>query len=132
METIDLRSKIDRPKFSVKESWTIYVHKKSQLIGFYNGTEEEYFYKGKKRTTGGGWHFRRLLASGKWKLTKAGWMKIYHGYMLNGPFQKSLTRIRRWYDMKIPSTGWKKFKLITYDKTIKETYEQINVIKNAL
>ena len=132
MKKIDLRNKIDRPKYSVKESWTIYLNTESQFVGFYNGIEEEYFYKGKKRITGGGWHFRRLLASGNWKLTKAGWMKIYHGYKSNGPFQRSLSRLRRFYEISIPSTGWQKFKLITYNKAISQTYEQIKIIKNAL
>ena len=55
METIDLRNKIDRPKFSVKQSWTIYINTDSQFVGFYNGSEEEYFYKGKKEN-----YWRRL------------------------------------------------------------------------
>ena len=59
-------------------------------------------------------------------------MKIYHGYNFNGPFQRSLTRLRRFYEVKIPSEGWQKFKLITYNKAINETYEQIKIIKNAL
>tara|TARA_R100000734_G_C3315060_1_gene106847 strand:+ start:1490 stop:1888 length:399 start_codon:yes stop_codon:yes gene_type:complete len=132
METIDLRNKIDRPKFSVKRTLVININKDSQYIAFYSGPSKSYETRGIERRSMGGWTFRRLLASGKWKRTKQGWMRVYSGWMFNGPFKKSLTCFRRWYDLKITSEGWKKIRLITYDRAYNETYDQIKLIKNAL
>ena len=132
METIDLRNKIDRPKYSVKQTWVININKDSQYIGFYSGPSKHYQTRGFERRRMGGLSFRRLLSYGKWKLTKQGWMRVYSGWMFNGPFTKSLSSFRRWYDLKIPSKGWKKIRLITYDRAYNETYEQIKIIKNAL